>query len=295
MADRRTVADKIRAFVFQPWRAWAAGAVAKAPAERTAFEQGWAEADRASRDSRLFDLAEVLVLAGLAAAAGIAAASAGWSGFALVAVAVLAGGVGWFLVPTLWALCAAVRAPVEQRNEARVQVVIEREAATAKERELRAQHEALEHELTNARAETAKQVEEVQRRNTAEYRALQRSTNIQLLSHRLALADAQHGPRVRGAIDQVPEGDLTDVRTHAPHAALNALQNWISDVSTILLQGGRSDLVRVELLNARWHNPAGRHRPGSCPACGAYIGINDRTGYRDGALYHLRCFPHGPM
>jgi hypothetical protein len=52
---------------------------------------------------------------------------------------------------------------------------------------------------------------------------------------------------------------------------------------------------RIELLNARWHNPAGRHRPASCPACGANIGINDRTEYRDGALYHLRCFAHGPL
>jgi hypothetical protein len=52
---------------------------------------------------------------------------------------------------------------------------------------------------------------------------------------------------------------------------------------------------RIELLNARWHNPVGRHRPGSCPACGVYIGINDRTEYRDGALYHLRCFAHSPL
>jgi hypothetical protein len=52
---------------------------------------------------------------------------------------------------------------------------------------------------------------------------------------------------------------------------------------------------RIELLNARWHNPAGRHQPSSCPACGAYIGINDRTEYGDGALYHLRCFAHGPL
>jgi hypothetical protein len=28
--------------------------------------------------------------------------------------------------------------------------------------------------------------------------------------------------------------------------------------------------VRIELLDARWHNPAGRHRPGSCPAWGVY-------------------------
>lgn len=52
---------------------------------------------------------------------------------------------------------------------------------------------------------------------------------------------------------------------------------------------------RIELLNARWHNPVGRPRPGECPACGVYIGINDRTEYRDGALYHLRCFAHGPL
>ena len=52
---------------------------------------------------------------------------------------------------------------------------------------------------------------------------------------------------------------------------------------------------RIELLKVRWHNPAGRHRPASCPACGANIGINDRTEYRDGALYHLRCFAHGPL
>ena len=59
------------------------------------------------------------------------------------------------------------------------------------------------------------------------------------------------------------------------------------------LREGRG--VGIELLNARWHNPAGRHRPGSCPACGVYIGINDRTEYRDGALYHLRCFARGPL
>ena len=52
---------------------------------------------------------------------------------------------------------------------------------------------------------------------------------------------------------------------------------------------------RIELLNARWHNPVGRPPPGSCPACGVHIGINDRTEYRDGALYHLRCFAHGPV
>src|ERR671910_3452017 len=52
---------------------------------------------------------------------------------------------------------------------------------------------------------------------------------------------------------------------------------------------------RIELLNARWHNAAGRHRPCSCPAGGAHIGINDRTEYRDGALHHLRCFAHRPL
>jgi hypothetical protein len=52
---------------------------------------------------------------------------------------------------------------------------------------------------------------------------------------------------------------------------------------------------RIELLNARWHHPVCTHRPGSCPACGADIGTDERTEYRDGALYHLRCFPGRPL
>jgi hypothetical protein len=51
---------------------------------------------------------------------------------------------------------------------------------------------------------------------------------------------------------------------------------------------------RIELLNACWHNPAGTHSPGSCPACGANIGTDDRADYMDGALYHVRCLPDRP-
>jgi hypothetical protein len=51
---------------------------------------------------------------------------------------------------------------------------------------------------------------------------------------------------------------------------------------------------RIELLNARWHNPAHSHRRGSCPVCGANIGTDDRIEYIDGALHHLRCFRDAP-
>lgn len=51
---------------------------------------------------------------------------------------------------------------------------------------------------------------------------------------------------------------------------------------------------QIELLNACWHNPAGTHSPGSCPACGADIGTDDRADYMDGALYHVRCLPDRP-
>jgi hypothetical protein len=182
MDDRRTLADRIRAFVFRPWRTWAAGAVAKDPGERTAMEQGWAEADRASRDSRLFDLFEGLLLVGLPAGVGIAASSAGWSVFGQVAVIVLAGFVGWLLAPTLWALSAAMRAPVQQRNQARAEVV------------------RLRHDVAEARAETERRVEEAQRRSA-----------IKNLKLRLSLAKAVQGRSVEEAIEIVPDGDLTGI------------------------------------------------------------------------------------
>lgn len=51
---------------------------------------------------------------------------------------------------------------------------------------------------------------------------------------------------------------------------------------------------RIELLNACWHSPVGKPPPGSCPACGANIGTDDRAEHMNGAVYHVRCLPDGP-
>lgn len=50
----------------------------------------------------------------------------------------------------------------------------------------------------------------------------------------------------------------------------------------------------IELLNARWHDPTGAHRPAWCPACGTDIQSRDRTTQMNGALYHARCLPDDP-
>jgi hypothetical protein len=102
----------------------------------------------------------------------------------------------------------------------------------------RHRHKALEAELVTVRQQA-----------TDDYQALQRTSTIQILDHRLMLVNAQQGPNIERAIENIPDGDLAEIRTHAPHHAKSVLQAWIGSVSSILSQGGRPDLVEQLQFN----------------------------------------------
>jgi hypothetical protein len=46
---------------------------------------------------------------------------------------------------------------------------------------------------------------------------------------------------------------------------------------------------RIELLNARWHRPAGARRLRSCPVCRLEVVADDHALQAEGELYHARC------
>jgi hypothetical protein len=112
---------RLRTVLAAPFVWWAREASAKAPSEQTAWERGKADAIMAAKDGRLFGLFATVTTCAAPMAVGFATTKLP-IGFQL-ALIVVAAVFGYLLVPSLWAVAAAIAAPYRQRDAARAELL----------------------------------------------------------------------------------------------------------------------------------------------------------------------------
>lgn len=120
---------RLRGWLATPILWWTGSPDEIPPLEQSGWERGKADAIHAAKDGRTFGLVATAVTLAAPTAVGLATTRlpTGWQ----IALIVLAGVLGYMLVPVLWAAGSAIAAPTIQRNEARLRLQELTEASTA--------------------------------------------------------------------------------------------------------------------------------------------------------------------
>jgi hypothetical protein len=120
---------RLRGWLATPILWWTGNPDEIPPLEQSGWERGKADAIHAAKDGRTFGLVATAVTLAAPTAVGLATMKlpTGWQ----IALIVLAGVLGYMLVPVFWAAGSAIAAPTIQRNEASLRLQELTEASTA--------------------------------------------------------------------------------------------------------------------------------------------------------------------